>query len=203
MQDADLKFLYDQILESIVRLRALSVETSDDNNDDVSDDLDNVRELLVKRDLLVFAAAIRNFAEATNTVSTMKNISATLSELYLSSGWPFHRDLRAGRPSAPVQVNLHQAVSRILHAHSVDILSNQYAFLARIAPTTNEYARLVAEHHKSAEKNFEPVLFLSTKQEPINLLLLPRLIDMARSYLIEVLSRLEKGEIYLARWFRA
>jgi hypothetical protein len=61
--------------------------------------------------------------------------------------------------SAPVQVNLHQAVSRILHARSVDVMSNQYTLLARITSTTGECARLVSQYQKEDKKYFEPVLF--------------------------------------------
>jgi hypothetical protein len=132
----------------------------------------------------------------------MKTKSAVMSELYLSAGVPFHRDMRAGHPSNFVTINLFQTVSRVLHARNVEIMSNPHAFLVRMSSTTDEYLRLISEYGKSLEKAIEPMSFVSTKEEPRNFMLVSRIIGMAISYFNDAISKLEKDKIFITRTIR-
>jgi hypothetical protein len=60
MQEADLRFLYDQALESLVRLKGFAIATSEGDDSEFGEDLDHMRELLAKRDLLIFSSTVRN-----------------------------------------------------------------------------------------------------------------------------------------------
>ncbi len=202
MQEADLRFLYDQALESLVRLKGFSIAASQLDDTEFSDDIRHMQELLAKRDLLVFSATARNFAEATKTVHLMKGQSANMSELYLSAGVPFHRDIRAGKPPHSVTINLHQMVSRILHAHNVEIMSNPIDFIVRMSSSTDEYFRRISEYGSSIEKPIEPMIFVSTKDERTNFVLVTRILRMAIAYFNDAISQLEKDKILIARAFR-
>ncbi len=202
MQEADLRFLYDQALENLVRLKGFSVTASQTDDTEFGEDLEHMQELLAKRDLLTFSATTRNFAEATKTVALMKEKTAIMSELYLSSGVPFHRNKRAGAPPNFVTINLYQMVSRILHARNVKIMSDPCAFLVLMSTSRKHYVSLVSEYGKSLEKQIEPMIFLSTKDEPRNFVLVSRILEMAIAYFNGAITQLEKDKIFIARAFR-
>jgi hypothetical protein len=202
MNESDLRFLYDQVLESFVRLQCFSVIAPGADDGEFDEDLDHMRDLLAKRDLLIFSATIRNFAESTKSLALMKAQSAETSELFLSSGAPFHRDKREGKPSAPVTLNLSQIVSRVLHAHRVDILCRPHAFIAKLSRDSEEYFKLITASRKTTKEFIEPLVFVSTAQEPESFILLYRLLESARAYLNGTISQLEKGKIFITRTLR-
>ncbi len=202
MKESVLRYLYDQILESFVRLKELSAVQNEDESNEFTDDLEHMHELLAKRDLLIFAATLRNFAESTETANLMKTKPVTMSELYLSSGWPFHRDIRSTRAKNSKKPNLYQIVSRILHAHNIDILSSQYAMLARLSTTTDNYFALISEYANKQDRYVEPIILISTKDEPLSFVLLSRILGASQAYLNDTISKLENSKIYIARWFR-
>jgi hypothetical protein len=202
MQEADLRFLYDQSFECLVRLRGFSGTASESDDMEFGEDLDHMQELLAKRDLLIASAAVRNFAEATRTVSLMKTKMAVTSELFLSSGVPFHRDAKTGGHGKYITVNLYNVISRVLHARNIELLSDPYDFLARMSYSTAQYCSWVAEYGKSLEKPIDPMIIISTKQEPRTFLLLSRIIGITISYFNDVISKLERDKIYVSRAFR-
>ena len=148
MREPDLRFLYDQVLENFVRLQCFAATVPEHKDGEFDDDLDHIRDLLAKRDLLLFSATIRNFAESTETLPLMKVQSAGMSELFLSNGAPFHRDKRVGRPPTLVKLNLYQMVSRVLHSRRLDILCRPAAFFHKMSRDSDEYVRLIVEHRK-------------------------------------------------------
>ncbi len=199
MQDADLRFLYDQVLESLVRLRGFSATVSEIDDTEFGEDLDHMQKLLAKRDLLIVSAAVRNFAEATKTVNLMRKKTVVTSELFLSSGTPFHRDTHTGSPSKYTTLDLYSVVSRVLHAHSIELLDTSYAFLAHMSHTIDDYISLISEYGRSVEMPIEPMMFISTKKEPKTFILLARIIGVTVSYFNDVISKLEQDKIYISR----
>src|SRR4051812_45469398 len=113
----DIIFLYDQVAESISRLRSFAAlrATELTSHSDTQDDIDTLTELLAKRDLLVFAASMRNFVEASAGITAAKESKIITSEIFISAGPPFCRDTR-------ISINVYQCLSRILHAVELRIL---------------------------------------------------------------------------------
>jgi hypothetical protein len=108
-----LAFSYDQIIEHLCRLYCFVSVGSDNIPYELDvEDIETMFDLLARRDLPLFAATIRNFAEMTSSLSQMKEAKVKLSEIYISAGLPFFRHTKSS-------ISLYSCVSRILHSHHV------------------------------------------------------------------------------------
>jgi hypothetical protein len=101
-----------------------------------------------------------------------------------------------------VSINMFQLVSRVLHAHRLEIITSAYAMLARLSFSTKEYTHRLSEHGASMKKPIAPMIFISTKEEPITLVQLSRIVEMAISYFNDAISKLEDKKIFITRSFR-
>src|SRR5205085_10075463 len=110
----------------------------------VQDDVDSVADLLAKRDLLTFAASLRNFAEAGKAVQDMRQLRVSTCKLL-------------GPPQPPYFVesgethSLHQLLSRIIHSHTLSILRSSYDFYTLAARTDEELFSIPSQPIVEAE----------------------------------------------------
>jgi hypothetical protein len=192
---ADVVFLYDQILESFSRLRCLDVEREDEIDNDIGSDVEHITTLLSRRDLLIFASTTRNFAEATASIDEMKKHPIRLSEIYLSSGPPFFRNKKQS-------INLHQALSRILHAHDTSVLRTPGAFIAETSASSDEFIRRLLKEKDEFPDNFETFIRISTKKEGSSFFPLARLLKAASTYLQVIVDKLAEKGTFLERNLR-
>lgn len=174
---ADVVFLYDQVIEHLVRLRWLASSAELAIPDLVSEDIDHVAELLAKRDLLVFAASLRNFGEATSSIPSMRKFSARLSQATPETV-DFHREIEQ-------TITLYGALSRILHAKYVTIVR-----LPELLLPFDEYAKTVADPSRKRKFLRRPLVRLSTKRDGETLVMIDSVISMSCQYLAMVLKAL-------------
>jgi len=194
-------FLYDQILENLCRLDSVAnyyrPEESDNEDGDVHDDISHVKELVAKRDLLIFSSSMRNFAEATTSITAMKKHSLRLSEKYLSIGPPYFRDSRKK------EINLHQTVSRILHAHETRILQEplDFVFETHEGDSDTFYTRWMNER-KHFPPRLDPIVGVETEKEGRTFFKLRRLLATAIDYLDVQINDLAERRIFIQRSMR-
>jgi hypothetical protein len=131
----------------------------------------------------------------------MKTQKGQLSELFISGGVPFHRDMFSGNPRAAVEINLFQIMSRILHAHRTEVMCKVYQIIMYIPMPRDDKLTLVAAHKSDLNRYIEPIVFVGTKQEPTNFFRLARLLELARLYLIEAVSMLEQKDIHVSKTY--
>jgi hypothetical protein len=200
---AELNFLYDQVLEGFSRLDCFSSsrkgydEFERDGTDDVDEDIEHITGLLARRDLLVFAASLRNFAESTKSISLMKEQSLNLSEPYISNGPPFFRESKR-------KLNLHQAVSRILHSHQTDVLHDPFGFVSATFDGDDPvglYNKLVAEKPNFPARIL-PMITTRTEKEGVSFFALSSLINAAKNYTELEMDALSHERTFIQRSLR-
>lgn len=196
----DLIFLYDQILESTSRLLDFSnsVYGDDDDDDlgDVASDVAHVAGLLAKKEMLAFAASVRNFGELTNSVDKMKEYKVILSEIYVSNGPPFFRDTKK-------TIHLYQGVSRVLHSNETEVLKRPESFILAThhGPVEEMYESLVRER-RNFPKQVDAMVIISTKKEGISAFRLKSLLNSAMAYVGTIVGELADKQIFLERSIR-
>jgi hypothetical protein len=200
MSNPEINFLYDQVLELFVRLNSFCVATPHEQKNEKGGNIDYeiylMSEALFKRDMLVFAASLRNFAEATKTTKAMKGHIVLLSEIYWSGGFPYNRDSNAKGADA---INIYQTVSRILHASSLDILSDKLSICTKIFSFNDA---LHHAHEVNDKRVFSPLICVQTDKEPQTLFLLSRFLNASRIYIDSIIDHLGDQKIYIERSLR-
>lgn len=117
---SDLTFLYDQVLESLVRVHAYGRWVDREDANEAAEDVDHMATLLARRDLLVLAASLRNFSELSRTSPQLRQESISLLETVVPVRPPFIQRARGGKNS----ISLYSALSRILHSVLTEISSD-------------------------------------------------------------------------------
>jgi hypothetical protein len=190
----DAVFLYDQAVEQIVRLHAFrSTKPSDiGGKGDVHDDVDHVAELLAKRDLLTFSASLRNFAEAAKATDQMR-AAAFPTYMLVDPPVPPYFIENGGK------VTLYQALSRVIHSHTLRICRTSLDFFL-FGPTTERQLFTAATQPQIPT---DTVLLIETERDPLTVITLRALIASSCDFLnlvSEVIQRTER--VLLPRDFR-
>lgn len=188
----------------MICISVVFLDDDGDEIDDVDEDVERFCDFVNRKDLLVFSAAIRNFSEITGTTTPfMKNTKATLSELYLSSGWPYHRDACIdGKPSRPALIDLiKQPVVFFTQRMLISFPTNLSTFLS-LSMSTKRYFTLISKYSSKGDKRTEPMILIDTKQDRRTYLLLSRLVRMSKLYMKQVIDKLEKDGIYISKYLR-
>jgi len=139
---------------------------------DVEDDVDNIADLLAKRDLLIiFAASLRNLAEAGKAVETMRELRLPTRKVIAPPQAPFFR--QSGET-----LSLYQALSRIIHSHTIRVCRSSYDFVLLMARTDEEIFSTATQ----PVFHSETLLVLQTKQDPATAIELKSLIQVTCSF---------------------
>ncbi|MDB5568569.1 MAG: hypothetical protein JWP84_5135 [Tardiphaga sp.] len=175
----DVVFLYDQTIEHIVRLHAFRSMVRGDlsGNGDVHDDVDHVADLLAKRDLLTFAASLRNFAEAAKAVQSMRESPVKTVKLIYPPQAPF--SMNDGK-----QISLYQALSRVIHSHTLRVCRSSFDFWLIAAKSEEELYSAATQQITPSE----PLLIIQTEKDPVTAFSLRTLIDTSCGFLDAVRS---------------
>lgn len=192
MEDA--VFLYDQTIEQMARLHAFcgSSRGALSGSGDAQDDIDQVVDLLAKRDLLTFSASLRNFAESANTVQYMRTTYIDTRTLIHPPEPPF--SLSDGK-----SLTLYQALSRIIHSRTLRICCTSFDFWLVTHKSEQELYSSVCE----PKIVVEPTLVVCTEHDPSTVLSLRDLIDTSCTFLNRTAETLAKNHgIYLSREYR-
>jgi hypothetical protein len=190
----DVVFLYDQAIEHIVRLHAFrSTKRGDLAGDgDVHDDVDHVADLLAKRDLLTFAASLRNFAEAAKAIDKMRATRFATCKLTSPPSPPFFAEIGD-------QVTLYQALSRIIHSHTLTICRSSSDFCLLAARTEEELFSVATR----ADIPSEPLFVLQTERDPLTIISLRSLIETSCGFLHSVSENIQATQrLFLQRDYR-
>lgn len=186
------------MIETLARLHAFSsVRAGDLGSNDVEDDIDHVAELMAKRDLLTFAASTRNFAEASKTVGDMRSIGVPTCKLLPPPlAAPFFAE-------GSETITLYQALSRILHSNSIDILRSAEDYEYRLAKSYEEFVQMVGRRAGQAIVRSEPLVLLESDNDPPTLLRYRSIVLRSCAFLNEVSDRLsDQDRIFLQRSYR-
>lgn len=177
----DVVFLYDQAIEHIVRLHGFCSSKRRDLGiaGDVQDDVDSVADLLAKRDLLTFSASLRNFAEAAKAVQEIRQLRVSTCKLIAPPQPPYVVD-------SGETLSLYQVLSRIIHSHTVSILRSSYDFHLLVAKTEEELFSIPSQSITESET----ILLVQTEQDPVTIIALSTLIQIACCFLGPVSERL-------------
>jgi hypothetical protein len=192
---ADLNFIYDQVIESCLRLRGFAFAPRPTKSGDVGDDLSHVAELLAKRDLLIFSSSIRNFGDATDSLAEMKKTVFPVEELLRTAEPPFYR-------TSNTQINLYRCVSRILHSHDTKVFGSSIAFVAAISRDYEELVDWIVRKRGRELSAFEPLISVKTQQDGETFFKTTSLLDASTNFLNVVVDGLAKKSIFLSRSFR-
>ncbi|MBI5260256.1 MAG: hypothetical protein HY852_00375 [Bradyrhizobium sp.] len=196
---SDIVFLYDQVIEALVRLHAFSCMRVGElgGGNDTEEDIDHVAELIAKRDLLTFAASTRNFAEATKAVADMRSIGVPTCKLKpLPATAPFFAE-------GSETITLYQTLSRILHAGSIELLRSTADYEFQLASSDEEYLQMIGRRRGRATEKSEPLVLLRSEKDLPALLRLRSMILRTCAFLNVISDRLaEERSIYLQRDYR-
>jgi hypothetical protein len=194
----DLIFLYDQVVESLTRLHAFwSMRVNDlATHEDVEEDIDGVADLLAKRDLLIFAASARNFAEACKALGEMRSRPVRTSKLLSPPVKPFFVE-------GLETITLYQALSRILHSSNIDICRSAIDYEFLVSSSSDELISMIDSRRGKAVENTEPIIAIRSEQDPPTLLRLRSVVLSSCDFLNRVSDRLRaEDQIYLQRHHR-
>ncbi|MEZ2146377.1 hypothetical protein AAE026_29390 [Bradyrhizobium sp. DN5] len=199
MRNSDLYFLYDQVIESLTRLHSFAaMRVRDlDNSNDVEDDVDHVAELLLRRDLLTFAASTRNFAEASSATKEMRTIGIPTCQLLPPPvKAPFFTE-------GAETITLYQALSRILHSSSIKILRSARDYDYQAAASSEALLDIIGRRARQKPERSAPLILLKGERDPATILRVRSIVLRSCAYLNGVSDRLsEERSIYLQREFR-
>jgi hypothetical protein len=190
----DITFLYDQLIESTARLHAFSSTGNlrRINNHDVEDDVDAMIVLLARRDLLVFAASARNFAEACKASVEMRKIAVNTCIPLDPPQPPFFKETTSS-------ISLYQALSRIIHSIELQVLQKDHDY-ALLVKTLDEVLHWIDSRRFRERERSEPTILVKTEQDGSTLLRLGTLLSCTCDFLNPVLDRLAKeGRHFLKR----
>lgn len=184
----DVLFLYDQAMELLVRLHSYRCTKRNEvgGDGDVQDDMDSIADLLAKRDLLTFSASLRNFAEAAKTVDAMRALRLPTCKLIVPPQAPYF--VQPGDT-----ISLYQALSRIIHSHTLRILRSSYDFWLLVARTDEEVFSTVTQ----PVIHSETLLLLQTERDPATAIELQTLVRSACTFLnsaSETLKITQRGD---------
>jgi hypothetical protein len=196
---SDLIFLYDQVIESLARLHGFSSMRAGDlgRSNDIEDDVDHVSELMAKRDLLTFSASTRNFAEASKAVGDMRSVAVpTCKLLPLPLAAPFFME-------GSETITLYQALSRILHSSSIDILRSAEDYEYQLAHSHHAFFQMVADRAGQTITRTEPLILVVSENDTPTLLRVRSIVLRSCAFLNTVSNRLShEDRIFLQRDYR-
>jgi hypothetical protein len=192
-------FLYDQAIESLARLHAFqSMQVNDlGRTDDVEGDVDYVAEMLVRRDLLIFSASTRNFAEACEAAKEMRATAVPTSELVNPPRAPFFIE-------GSQTITLYQALSRLLHSKTMMVCrsSGDYEYL--LATSREHLLRMISSRRGLPAERTEPIIAIESEKDPRTYLRLRSIVIKSCEFFNRVSDRLaEEEQIILPREYRA
>lgn len=186
------KFLFDQLLELMVRLYEFCSIRSDHLNLDldIDDRIDDIFVAVFKKDLLIFAATLRNFSEQASLVGVLKNIQLADAEIDLENGPPYFRE-------KDTATDLYRCVSRILHSRTIETHRGLLDFILAKRTADDEISGMISEQEKkydfdSDKQLFQPLLELETKVDGIYFVSLETLLKGAGKFLGKVLDAQEQ-----------
>jgi hypothetical protein len=194
----ELVFLYDQVIESLTRLHAFASTRARDlgGGHDVEDDVDQVAELLFRRDLLVFAASARNFAEACDAVRDMRTRVIPLCKFLSPPTSPFFVEQTE-------TITLYQALSRILHSAELRICRSADDFEHLLASSTDDLLLAIQKRRGRPVESTEPIILIRSEKDPLSLIRVRSLVLTTCDLLNAVSDRLSsESRIYLQRDYR-
>ncbi len=194
----DIVFLYDQVTECIARLHAFSAVKPGTlpNASDIEDEIDNVAELLAKRDLLMLAASTRNFAEACSSVRLLRARSVPLCTLVVPPAAPFFVETSK-------RITLYQALSRLLHSTEIQICRMQGDYESLVVSSRDALIGLIVDRMGKPEVKSEPLIIVSTEQEPLSMFTPQALVTPICDFLSEASDDLRAtARIHLPRDYR-
>jgi hypothetical protein len=194
----ELIFLYDQVIESLTRLHAFGSTRARDlgGGHDVEDDVDQVAELLFRRDLLVFAASTRNFAEACDAVKDMRARVIPLCKFLSPPTAPFFVETTE-------TITLYQTLSRILHSAELRICRSADDFEHLLVSSTDELLLAIQKRRGKPAEPTEPVIFIRSEKDPLSLIRVRSLVLTTCDFLNAASDRLASEErVYLQRDYR-
>lgn len=194
----DLIFLYDQVVESLARLHAFwSMRVNDlATHADVEEDIDGVADLLAKRDLLIFAASARNFAEACKALGEMRSRPVRISKILSPPVKPFFVEKLE-------TITLYQTLSRILHSSSIDICRSAVDYEFFVSSSSDELIQMIDSRRGKVAENTEPLIAIRSEQDPMTLLRLRSIVLSSCDFLNRVSDRLSaEDQIHLQRHHR-
>ena len=198
----DLNFLYDQTIEYMARLYGFLSTAGDDwvESSETSEDIEHVAQLLVRRDLLLFAVTLRNFAESAFLTDYMKKMPVLDSEVFLAKGPPCFREKKSS-------VNLYRVTSRVLHSTNIRIhrRPEDYIILEHASDVAKYYVQIQEYKNKfdvADGKLFEPLLIVSTESDGSYHVSLRRLLRVASIFLDFAYQVLEKKQLLYRKSFR-
>jgi len=116
------------------------------NSSDVEDDVDHVAELLLRRDPLTFAASTRNFAEASGATKEMRTIGIPTCQLLPP---PFFTE-------GAETITLYQALSRILHSSSIEILRSARDYVYQAAASSEALIEMIGRRARQKPERSAP-----------------------------------------------
>lgn len=177
----DVVFLYDQTIEHIARLHGFRSSKRGDLGErgDVQDDVDSVADLLARRDLLTFSASLRNFAEAAKAVQDLRQSRVSACKLIAPPQPPYFTE-------SGETLSLYQVLSRSIHSHTLSILRSSYDFSLLLARTDQEFFSIPSQPVVESET----LLLVQTEQDPLTLVTLRTLLQVACSFLGPLSERL-------------
>lgn len=196
----DIIFLYDQVLENIARLNNFAAVRGSGlkTHPDIRDDIDSLTEHLARRDLLVLAASMRNFAETAKATKLVRSTNIVTSEIFISAGPPFVRD-------AKKSISLYQCLSRVLHAHDLRIFRTASDYYRVIATSANDYLNRILSFRRqggNSDNCEEPLIGMITEREKLTLVRLQYLLAAVCNVLGELSEDFSKKKIFLQRDYR-
>lgn len=181
-----------------MRVRAYSRWIDGDDGGGAVEDVDHVARLLARRDLLMLAASLRNFAEASRTVYQLRQQSVALLEPIIPPEPPFFRAARGDKSC----VNLYSALSRILHSAVTEFNSDGTVSIGYLDEISlfDKY-RLVNEIRKIKYRD-RMVIFIISKNDGESIIFVDEMIYSIEKYIDNVTEKFEERSIYLNRTLR-
>ena len=196
----DIVFLYDQVIEHVVRLETFASVRgpADETHGDIRDDIDSVTLMLARRDLLVLAASMRNFIEITKGMKLAKATNITTSEIFISGGPPFFRDTKE-------TITVYQCLSRVLHANYFRIFRDVSNYYSAVTTDPKEFfSRILAFEREGGDTSSyeEPLIAISTEQDKVTMLRLKYVLTGVCEVLGKLSDELSEKKIFLQRDYR-
>ncbi|MGL3106583.1 hypothetical protein [Bradyrhizobium sp. BR 1432] len=127
-------------------------------NNDIEEDVDNVAELLFRRDLLTFAASTRNFAEASAAVKEMRAIGVPTCKLLPPPVASFFAE-------GAETITLYQVLSRVLHSSSIEVLRSAEHYDYQAATSSEALLQMISQRVERKPERSEPLILLKGEKD--------------------------------------
>lgn len=189
----EINALYDQSLEYLTRVSSCVCWNGGSSGGFVEGEIDHMGEILLKRDLLIFAASMRNLTEACANVRELKSINLRLSTM--------NHTIVGDMLSDSISINFYQAFSRILHSIETDVFF-------RINPlrhmrSSDQFLnyQILSSYGKKCYPD-GTVVIVNTEKETTTTFYLKRLVMASSIYLHKALEDPRLSEKFSERYLR-